>query len=113
MPELPTPVEPAPGVPVPAVPPPGLVRLGMPLPGTVERGLDMISVCCWAIAAVAVVPSANPRTSAKVLAIAIILAAISRWANFARADRLLPVAKKWLGWPARACPSRSRVVSRA
>jgi hypothetical protein len=43
----------------------------------------MISVCCWAIAAVAAVPSANPRTSAKVLAIAIILAAISRSTNVA------------------------------
>lgn len=84
MPELPAPVEPVPGVPVPVVPPlPGLVRLGMPPPGTVDRGLDMISVCCWAIAAVAAVPSANPRTSAKVLAIAIILAAISRSTNVA------------------------------
>lgn len=43
---------------------------GMPAPGTEERvGRDMMSVCCWA-SAVAIVPSATPRTSAKVLVIA-------------------------------------------
>jgi hypothetical protein len=53
----------APGAPEPDSP-------GMPAPGMDDReGRDMMSVCCWA-SAVAIVPSATPRASAKVLVIA-------------------------------------------